>query len=452
MAINSNVFIHDADRAAMNALRSVPGFEQVANLFMRYWSEKAMRIENMATKVRISSEQLSHYFDMLPPICDKLGIDIPELYLELDPVANAYAMGNEKSSITITSGLLETFPDELVPTVIAHECGHIACHHMLYTTMAYWVAEGALRLAFSIIPGFLSEAALMGIEGAFSYWSRCSEFSADRAAILCDGTPEKMFEVSMRLAGFDKDIGLEANFDAFLEQAREYRSLISDDGANKAMELYMHFGFSHPVNSVRALEAYEWAASEDFIKAKAYFESVKREELPAEFPISWNEKHFLGRNFEEVRSELAAFGFGNVLLRPDPEKKLFAKEGCVTSVLIEGSSRYAPGDWYEADSEVVVAYYQLMNEEEIAALHVGEAKLPCALKGYIGRHYEAVRDELASLGFADIEIDEVKDVIKDKDRKLGKVAGIMIGKSPVYAKGEWVDTSLRVEIAYHSMK
>lgn len=73
-------------------------------------------------------------YNMLSPICEKLGIDIPEIYLELDVVPNAYTYGDTKPFIVITSGLLETMPMELLPTVIAHECGHIACHHTLYTT------------------------------------------------------------------------------------------------------------------------------------------------------------------------------------------------------------------------------------------------------------------------------------------------------------------------------
>ena len=89
----------------------------------------------MSTNLRISEKQLPRYYDLLPPICERLGIDIPELYLKLDVRANAYTAGDTKPFIVMTTGLLETLPDELIPTVLAHECGHIACHHCLYTTM-----------------------------------------------------------------------------------------------------------------------------------------------------------------------------------------------------------------------------------------------------------------------------------------------------------------------------
>ena len=58
---------------------------------MKVWSEKQFRIQNMSTNLRISEKQLSRYYDMLPPICEKLGIEVPELYLKLDVVPNAYS-------------------------------------------------------------------------------------------------------------------------------------------------------------------------------------------------------------------------------------------------------------------------------------------------------------------------------------------------------------------------
>ena len=39
-----NIFIHEDDRAALNALENIPGFSQVMKLFMKSWNEKIMHI------------------------------------------------------------------------------------------------------------------------------------------------------------------------------------------------------------------------------------------------------------------------------------------------------------------------------------------------------------------------------------------------------------------------
>ena len=116
-------------------------------------------------------------------------------------------MGDTNPFIVVTSGLFETLPDELIPTVLAHECGHIACHHALYTTMGRFI----LNETMPFVAGVANGLALYHIKLAFAHWMRCSEFSADRAAVICDGSADKNTELMMRLEGYDKDIMAEAS-------------------------------------------------------------------------------------------------------------------------------------------------------------------------------------------------------------------------------------------------
>ena len=51
-----------------------------------------------------------------------------------------------------------------------------------------------------------------------------------------------------------------------------------------------------------------------------------------------------------------------------------------------------------------------------------------------------------------IEIEELKDITKDKDKNLEKVVSITIDKSPKFSKGDWVDSSAEIKITYHDKK
>ena len=216
----------------------------------------------MSTRIKLGDNQMKKYYDMLPPICEKLGIPVPDLYLELDVKPNAYTYGDSNPFIVITSGLLRTLPDELLPTILAHECGHIACHHALYRTMGRLVLSGASTAISSVVK--LGGLLTVPLQVAFYYWMRCSEFSADRAAVLCDGTADKMQEVCMRLAGWDKDIMADANIDAFLQQAADYKEMINGSAWNKTLEYLIMSQISHPLTAVRAMECGEWAKSDLF--------------------------------------------------------------------------------------------------------------------------------------------------------------------------------------------
>lgn len=447
MPINQNIFLHDADKAALNTLKSIPGFSQVLKALMSIWNEKLMYISNMSMNVKISENQLKKYYDMLPPICEKLGIEVPDLFLQLDVNPNAYTSGDTHPFIVITSGLLETLPEELIPTVLAHECGHIACHHVLYSTMGRLILSGALRY----IPSDVARIAVQPIQAAFSYWMRCSEFSADRAAILCDGTPDKMLEVCARFAGFDKDISDGINMEAFMAQAQEYKDNIQGRAVNRAIEFLMFYQNDHPLNAVRAFEANEWSHSENFIKSKAYFESYKAGQLPKEFPINWNENHFTGRDYQEVENELYEAGFDTIEMIRKTDRVLLTKEGSVTGVTLNGSNKFKDAEWYLSDSKVEVTYYLPFSEEEIAAMHPGEVKLPNASKYYNGKKYGEVLQQLTDLGFVNILREEIRDINKTSDKALGTVSMVTIDKSPSFSKGEWKSILSEVKIYYHAL-
>ena len=97
---------------------------------------------NMASAIRLSPSQLPKLYNRLPPICKKLGIEQPEFYLSMDPNPNAWTFGDTKIFITITSGLVDMMTEEELDAVIAHECGHILCHHVLYHSIAHYVMDG----------------------------------------------------------------------------------------------------------------------------------------------------------------------------------------------------------------------------------------------------------------------------------------------------------------------
>ena len=262
MSFDPEKYIHDSDRSALKALQAIPGFSLLIKGFMNIWNERQEKILNMSTRIRLGENQMKKYYDMLPPICEKLGIPVPDLYIELDVKPNAYSYGDTTPFIVLTSGLLKTLPDDLIPTVLAHECGHIACHHALYRTMGRLVLSGASNAISSVVK--LGGLLTVPLQVAFYYWMRCSEFSADRAAVLCDGDARKMQEVCMRLAGWDKDIMAEANVDTFLEQAVAYKDMINGNAWNKTLEYMIMSQVSHPLTAVRALECGEWAKSELF--------------------------------------------------------------------------------------------------------------------------------------------------------------------------------------------
>ena len=248
--IDYSRFIHPLDQKALAALKALPGFDTVAKKLIAILDEKQFKIMATSSFLQLGPQQLPEIYAILVRVCQKLQIDIPELYLELDREPNAYTTGDTDIFIVVTSGLLETMTTEQIETVIAHECGHIVCHHVLYSSMASLLLSGAELFNNNLISGTI----LIAIQYAFSYWKRCSELSADRISAYYQGGPDAVVDVMMALSGATANLHLSPSRDRFLKQAQAYKTMVENSDYNKVLEFLMYGKHSHPLNAYRAYE------------------------------------------------------------------------------------------------------------------------------------------------------------------------------------------------------
>lgn len=243
-------FIHPEDAAALEALKKIPVLPSVVKAFMDLGAEQLMKGLNMASKVRLSPTQLPELYNILPPICEILDIKEPEFYLEMNPTPNAYAFGETYTAITITSAIVDMMSEDELRAVIAHECGHIACHHMLYHTLAQILSNAT---------GFLETLASLAapVHYALMYWQRKSELSCDRVAAYITG-PQTATSMLSRLAGGPIGITSKLNLVELAEQADLYDAFCKTGLWNKALQTYAVLDQDHPFTSVRVRELLKW--------------------------------------------------------------------------------------------------------------------------------------------------------------------------------------------------
>ncbi len=249
-------FIHPEDAVALKTLESIPGLSRVVKSVMDIGLEQLTTGMNLATKIRLSPKQLPQYYNLLPPICEQLGIEEPDFFLEMNPEPNAYAFGDTQTSITITSGIVELMTMEELRAVLAHECGHIACHHMLYRTIAYLMANASGMIEA------LSNLALP-IKYALLYWERKSELSCDRAAAYVCG-PQITASMLARLAGGSKVITENIDLAELAGQADSYDAFCKQNYWNTTLQTYAVLNEDHPFTSVRIREMLLWVGSDKY--------------------------------------------------------------------------------------------------------------------------------------------------------------------------------------------
>ena len=249
-------FIHPEDAAALRQMESIPGFASLVKKVLAIGIENLQYGVNMASSIRLSEKQLPHIYRHLPPICQRMGIPEPEFYLQMSPSPNAWTFGDSRIYITVTSSLVEMMSDEELDAIIAHECGHILCRHVLYHTVAQWISNGIASL------GILGKLAIPA-EFALLYWSRKSELSADRAASIIT-SPEVVASTMARLSGGPKSLTSQIDLREWAAQADEYDRIQNAGMWNKALQLSVIAGLSHPFSAVRVREILKWSESPQY--------------------------------------------------------------------------------------------------------------------------------------------------------------------------------------------
>ncbi|MGI5184185.1 M48 family metallopeptidase [Dactylosporangium sp. CA-152071] len=267
--------LHPADESARRHLESMSGLQNAVKTYHKNFSERLIRNGQLAEALRLGPHQLPEIYRLLPPICEAFGIEEPELYLALGPV-NAFTTGATRTSITLYSGLLDHLSPDEIEAVIAHECGHILCQHMLFHSMAQFIELTVKVGSAANIPiaSTVLSVASHPLRMALSNWSRKSELSADRAAAAYMGSADAITRVMFRFAGIRHDSRYTQNIQPFADQALEYEAL-RESKWDRFLQWQISQSSTHPLLAVRVREIQSWVGTPTFANLAALAASVR---------------------------------------------------------------------------------------------------------------------------------------------------------------------------------
>ena len=262
--LSKHEYIHPADSKALAAVKAIPGVDSALKKLLEWTGESAIRVMFMASAVKVTSKQCPDLHAKLQIACTTLGVDMPDLYIQQNPLVNAFTGGGEKPIIVLHSALIERLNDEETLAVIAHEVGHIHAEHVLYLTAAKLMEALANLSVARLIPGseivkFIISA---GIASALLAWARRAELSCDRAALLTVQDPHVVGRTMMKLAG--GTFASKIDYDLFLEQGREFQKNYDEKKLDKFWADIINAGLSHPFPIWRVSEILKWVESGEY--------------------------------------------------------------------------------------------------------------------------------------------------------------------------------------------
>ena len=257
--LSADSYEHPFDRKALETLENTPGLTLVGNYITKNLVERVYNVQYTGSHLKVTKDAYPEIYEYLEYACKILDVkQIPELYIEWGYNINACTVGAENPIIVINSGLIDLCDDDEIMFVIGHELGHIKSNHMLYHMMAQ-----VLNIIVSMIP--FGDVASAPLQYALYYWNRMSEFTADRAGLLCCQNKDAAIRAFMKMAGMPIKQYDDMHYDTFIQQAKDFK-LLDYDGMNKVVKLISIADESHPWTVMRAAELLNWIDSGEYNK------------------------------------------------------------------------------------------------------------------------------------------------------------------------------------------
>jgi Zn-dependent protease with chaperone function len=245
---------HPFDKKALSALENTPGLGLVGSFITKHTIERIYTVQHTGSNLKVTKESYPKIYEYLEYACQILDIkQIPDLYIQWGYNINACTVGSENPIIVLNSGLIDLCDDDEILFVIGHECGHIKSNHMLYHMMAQ-----VINMCIDMIP--FGSIAASPIQYALYYWDRMSEFTADRAGLLCCQNPTATIKTLIKMAGLPISGYSDIKVEPFILQAQEFK-MLDYDAMNKAIKFISIADSSHPWTVMRAAQLIEWLQS-----------------------------------------------------------------------------------------------------------------------------------------------------------------------------------------------
>ncbi|RME23817.1 MAG: M48 family peptidase [Deltaproteobacteria bacterium] len=241
---------HPADRAALDALRSVPGFDAVLRATLGRLQD-AVALRSHLADASPAAEEAPHVHRTWQEVLGVLDAPDPvPLYVRDGDSINGYTFGVRRPHVMVTQAAIERLTVPQLRAILAHELGHVMSGHITYKT----IIRALEATRWWLLPGGTNLVLTAPLLLALYAWDRKSELSADRAELLV----VQDLDVSVRL--------LRLTHAPIIEQVQErYRRIaeVSRAGAQAIEALEQAFS-KHPPLDERIAELEAWHTSDRY--------------------------------------------------------------------------------------------------------------------------------------------------------------------------------------------
>lgn len=253
--LQTSLYEHPFDREALKKVNAIPLLPRAVNFVLNWTYIKWNIVSLCGSNFHVTRSACEDLYNIARETWDTLELEhIPDLYMQQGYHINAYTTGHKQDAyIVVSTGAVDRLSEKELQFVIGHESGHIRSNHVLYHTLCNYFSYILEKMS---VVGELARP----LQVALQYWSRMSEFTADRAGLLACQDLDAALSAIMKLSGLPEKYYYKASVQGFLNQAKEFE--IKYGGTtNTIIKTLEIFDEGHPWTIVRAAELIRWVES-----------------------------------------------------------------------------------------------------------------------------------------------------------------------------------------------
>jgi len=257
-ALKASEYEHEADRTALEELKSFTTLSSLVKKYNEYAFEKMEIVRLTGSGFQVTEKNMPYVHKAMQDVCRVLDVHkVPKLYLGNGGI-NAYTVGKKDPIVCLNNGSLSLLTHDELLFLLGHEVGHIKSGHFLYHSMASHLTKiGSLLGDFTMGLGSLLTKPL---ELALLAWYRKSELTADRAGLLACQSPNAAYSFFTKLAGYPLKYYGSINSNDIMTQARTFEDL-DKESYNQFAKFLSVMDSTHPWTIMRAKELDRWVSS-----------------------------------------------------------------------------------------------------------------------------------------------------------------------------------------------
>lgn len=159
--------------------------------------------------------------------------------------------------------------------------------------------------------------------------------------------------------------------------------------------------------------------------------------------LEYSYSDFIGEDIDFVTEKLKDNGFSNILIAPLKDLYVGSNKsvGEVEEVYINGKSQFSNGELVKYDEEILVTFHTKK-----------EFKFPYSIREMINQNYKKIAQELMEIGFTEVYIAPLEDLMTGWIKKDGTVMNVIIEGINSIKEGMYIEYDREIVIQYHSFK